>query len=254
MNKKIECSVVLDLLPLYQDNVVGDETKAIINEHIKTCQCCKEEYELMAVELPELSNTTPKDSFLQVAKKQKQKRIIGIILTAVMSISLTLGGVYFVTQEPLKALDSNEIEVMEIYVVNTDDGPQVFMWHRTPIYSGKNSITWEVGSDKQGEYHITKRVPLISSPIKDVAIPTFVTTFPLENEDGNVEEIYYNDSLIWSLEKNGDDIEPEYVREYFNSQETRKTMLYDYEAGYFGMGYDEENMSYWDLEGNVIKR
>lgn len=44
---KIDCSVVKDLLPLYIDELVSDETILIIKEHIKTCEECSKYLRLM---------------------------------------------------------------------------------------------------------------------------------------------------------------------------------------------------------------
>lgn len=42
---KTECSVVIDLLPLYVEEMVSDETKAFVEEHIKNCPECMAEIE-----------------------------------------------------------------------------------------------------------------------------------------------------------------------------------------------------------------
>ena len=42
---KTECSVVRDLLPLYVENMVSEETAAYIGEHLETCEECKAELE-----------------------------------------------------------------------------------------------------------------------------------------------------------------------------------------------------------------
>ena len=45
--KEIKCTVIQDLLPLYVDEVVSDDTKSLVNEHLLTCKDCKNEYEQM---------------------------------------------------------------------------------------------------------------------------------------------------------------------------------------------------------------
>ncbi|MER1998601.1 MAG: zf-HC2 domain-containing protein [Lysinibacillus sp.] len=45
--KEIKCSVIQDLLPLYVDEVVSDDTKTLVNEHLRTCEDCKKEHEQM---------------------------------------------------------------------------------------------------------------------------------------------------------------------------------------------------------------
>ena len=42
---KTECSVVRDLLPLYVEDMVSEETAAYIGEHLETCEGCKSELE-----------------------------------------------------------------------------------------------------------------------------------------------------------------------------------------------------------------
>ena len=42
---KTECSVVRDLLPLYVEDMVSEETAAYIGEHLETCEECKSELE-----------------------------------------------------------------------------------------------------------------------------------------------------------------------------------------------------------------
>ena len=38
---RLNCKVIEDLLPLYLDNVCSDETKIIVEEHLKECEECK---------------------------------------------------------------------------------------------------------------------------------------------------------------------------------------------------------------------
>ena len=38
---KISCSVIRDILPLYVENMVSEDTKEIVEEHIKDCEECK---------------------------------------------------------------------------------------------------------------------------------------------------------------------------------------------------------------------
>lgn len=40
------CGVILDLIPLVKDNVASEESKNIVTEHIKTCDSCRNEFEM----------------------------------------------------------------------------------------------------------------------------------------------------------------------------------------------------------------
>lgn len=55
-----------DLLPLYVDNSCSDESKELVQEHIQSCQSCREKYETMA------SDMLDEDMQLPVAKLSEQ--------------------------------------------------------------------------------------------------------------------------------------------------------------------------------------
>lgn len=42
----ISCDVILDLIPLVKDGVASDDSTIIVNEHIKSCESCKTEFEI----------------------------------------------------------------------------------------------------------------------------------------------------------------------------------------------------------------
>ena len=44
---KNECSIVRDILPLYLENMVSDETGAFVKEHLKVCPECTAEFETL---------------------------------------------------------------------------------------------------------------------------------------------------------------------------------------------------------------
>ena len=41
---KVPCSVIRDLLPLYHDSVCSPESSALMEEHLKDCEACQEEF------------------------------------------------------------------------------------------------------------------------------------------------------------------------------------------------------------------
>ena len=64
---KTECSIVRDLLPLYVENMVSEETAQYIKEHLKGCDKCQKEFEntkegsvLPAIDPSVLRNTSTK--------------------------------------------------------------------------------------------------------------------------------------------------------------------------------------------------
>ena len=45
--KEINCNIIRDILPLYVDDVVSDDTKQMVEEHLRNCEECSKEAELM---------------------------------------------------------------------------------------------------------------------------------------------------------------------------------------------------------------
>ncbi|MEG1993978.1 MAG: zf-HC2 domain-containing protein [Oscillospiraceae bacterium] len=47
----ISCKIIEDLLPLYVDGVCSEESKRLVEEHIRTCPTCKKEFQNMVSEI-----------------------------------------------------------------------------------------------------------------------------------------------------------------------------------------------------------
>ena len=41
---KINCNVIQDILPLYIDDTVSDDTKELVEEHLQNCEICQRVY------------------------------------------------------------------------------------------------------------------------------------------------------------------------------------------------------------------
>lgn len=56
MNKELPCYVVSDLLPLYQDDILSEQTKKDIDEHLNECEDCKKKLVAMNMQI-DVQNT-----------------------------------------------------------------------------------------------------------------------------------------------------------------------------------------------------
>ena len=90
---EITCSVIKDLLPLYADGVVSEDTRRIVAEHLENCVDCQKIYENMTsqVAIP-IENAKPLKNFKQSWKKKK----IVIALTSVIITLTIIGSGYLV--------------------------------------------------------------------------------------------------------------------------------------------------------------
>ena len=50
--KEINCNIIRDLLPLYEDGAVSEDTAQLVREHLEGCPACREEYERMRTPTP----------------------------------------------------------------------------------------------------------------------------------------------------------------------------------------------------------
>lgn len=90
----MKCDVIRDLLPLYEEGLCRGETKKAIDEHLKTCQECRELRELMVDEIEGIDDQQPNlsnDEFMQryyqsLIKSMILKGIVIYILVVIFSI------------------------------------------------------------------------------------------------------------------------------------------------------------------------
>ena len=69
---KITCNTVADILPLYVDEVVSDDTKLLVSEHLAKCENCRKKYENMkgTVTIPASTDVKQLKNFKDSLKKK----------------------------------------------------------------------------------------------------------------------------------------------------------------------------------------
>ena len=90
---KNECSVVRDLLPLYLEGMVSEDTAAYIKEHLESCPECDAAWDAISksTEIDRVygnRNTSENDALAlkTVKKKIKKKRTIAMITSIVLTL------------------------------------------------------------------------------------------------------------------------------------------------------------------------
>lgn len=73
MIKKIPCYIVSDLIPLYQDEILSEETKEAIDEHLKQCNDCRKKMDTieMQVDVKVTNDELKSNPLLKVRTYQK---------------------------------------------------------------------------------------------------------------------------------------------------------------------------------------
>lgn len=116
--KEITCEIIRDILPLYVDEAVSEDTKDLVEEHLFTCEACREEAELMkkTMVLPVHKDVRTLDK--EMLKKWSHKWLTRKVLIAAVSVLATLGtaaGIYsaLVLPELFIPYDEQKFQILE---------------------------------------------------------------------------------------------------------------------------------------------
>lgn len=99
---KISCNAVRDILPLYVDGVVSEETQKEIADHLRECSECQNEYVQLKKELTLPANPDLHSESANALKSMKhtmaKKKIIISVISILATLSLVIAG-YFVVKQ-----------------------------------------------------------------------------------------------------------------------------------------------------------
>ena len=92
---KINCAIIQDILPLYVDEVVSDETRDLVEGHLKHCERCHQEIRMMTQDLtiPIEKEAPLIQSF---KRKWRNKKLIVASLSVLLTAFVMLGGHYMI--------------------------------------------------------------------------------------------------------------------------------------------------------------
>ena len=97
--KKNECNVIRDLMPLVLDRVASDESREMVETHIRSCEDCRKQYDEMKADMPEEARAEYEEEqrtiveALKKAKRQKRmRRFRRTVLPVLLSVIILFGG------------------------------------------------------------------------------------------------------------------------------------------------------------------
>ena len=85
----IKCEVIKDLLPLYVDGVASEESCALIEEHLKECEDCRQYLELLREDMPDISEVSLADetaSLRKIKRRIRRNRVLVVLVTMVFAV------------------------------------------------------------------------------------------------------------------------------------------------------------------------
>ncbi|NBJ70383.1 MULTISPECIES: zf-HC2 domain-containing protein [Clostridia] len=195
--KEIKCTIIQDVLPLYVDGVVSEDTKEMVDEHLQHCETCQKEYDSMKRELY-IPAENKVSLFKKISKKWRKKKILISIASAVATAIVLFGAFAY-----------------------------VFYYEMVIPYSEKL-----VKIEKHNDHQLASRYYGESYASVNVTHPM---KMEIEGENKNVSFIYYTktiaDSPSRELIKNGEDPNKEgYVFELPESKEVDVVYYVDFDS------------------------
>lgn len=114
---KNECSIVCDLLPLYAEDMVSEDTAEFVKEHLGNCPTCRAELEKLRKPVQPVAAQHVPDTDAEPLKRLKKallmEKVQAILCTAAVLLALMLSGLSFLTAPEYFAYSQELVTVTE---------------------------------------------------------------------------------------------------------------------------------------------
>lgn len=103
----INCNIIRDILPLYIDDVVSEDTKGLVETHLDTCPDCQRALDTMRAPMVIPPQTDEAKAMRQFKKRWGLKKVLQGVIAVLLVIALGVGAFFFVYGYgfPAKAAD-----------------------------------------------------------------------------------------------------------------------------------------------------
>lgn len=163
MNK--DCSIVQDLLPLYAEDMLREETKEFVDGHLAQCEACRAELAALKADVkPAPVNAQP----LRSLKKQlRRKKLTAVLLAVTLALTLAAAGFAYLTAPQYLPYSETEWTVARADGAVTAEGladlsgvESISVNLLTPVSGTKVTSTQEPDSGKTVYFITAWRTPL----------------------------------------------------------------------------------------------
>ena len=203
---KLTCPVVRDLLPLYQDWVVEEETRALVEGHLEGCPDCRGRLEALRGELPEVAAPLDNAAGAELVRREKKLSTCwAVVLTlAAGFFALLILAVFCGIDGPMVKVDPSLIEVVNVRVgddtVDVDNQYEIeYIMHGKHCGYGDTHVTYS----SEAILEVEIRRPLFSL-VGGHFSSDRVHEVSGSNEkyhDLDIRVIVINGEVVWTAEK-----------------------------------------------------
>ena len=226
---KISCDGIRDLLPLYVEDMLSNDSKNIVDEHIEQCESCRDELkklsgdEVHSCAVNQIENKSIYDSLNKIRKRISFKIQITVLISVIFTSIVAVFAwdyydnhrIYMPYKEAKIKWVKDSMQTSEKYrdvnqVISTDGKSLIIVLNRTHRTSNDSSysdrVIWK-GPNREYSYEDKNG----------------------EEKLANIEEVYYMSSDAWERYKE------------------REVLIYN-------IPQDEFNLERYKREFNVVKR
>lgn len=90
----VTCGIAEDLLPLYMDGCCSKDSRQAVEEHMRTCEKCREKYLHLQNTLPTITSETSDirtdEIALSLSKKMRKRKLFVTVFTVILGLLAVL--------------------------------------------------------------------------------------------------------------------------------------------------------------------
>ena len=131
---KISCNIIRDLLPLYAEDLASEDTRALVDEHLRECGDCTNALNEMKKSSPVPVEAAP-ESLNKVKKTIRRRRVVSVMV-AVLTVITIASFVFTYLFTPFQLTKEQALD--DFYV--REDGAIVIDY--SPYVTGRSQSGW----------------------------------------------------------------------------------------------------------------
>ena len=266
--KDLPCEVVKDLLPLYHDGVVSNDTGMMIEAHLDHCENCRSELDSICngdrIEkgIIEYNKEPSFSAFRNGVNAIKKKGTIRGVLITTLAVAVLLGGFIFLRTNSVINVPVDQLKIDDVirYDLGTDGGEGIFFTYEMD-WDGGFSVIYNVSKNPKEIDIAIKRTAFWEKKFtRHQRYCCVLNNFTKESADvKTAETIKVNGQVIWTKDQGVTDNPPDYVSalsQYEHPEEDasheEKTIYVDIKTDSISAAFEDHHGFKWDKEGNVI--